>query len=115
MEMPIIKLSLQPVVENAILHGFAGYRNDGSISIRAIRSSACICISVTDNGIGLMPEEIQSIHNALRQYPPPPNMPFFGLYNINWRIRRTYGKKYGLSLDSAVSEYTTVTLTLPLP
>lgn len=113
MRQPIVKLTLQPIVENAVLHGFAGYRNDGVVRIRAEKQESVLLVSITDNGIGLMPEELSTVISTLEQYPPPKNMRFFGLYNVNWRIRRTYGKEYGLSIDSAVCDYTRITLRLP--
>lgn len=113
MQQPVIKLSLQPIVENAVIHGFAGYRNDGVVRIRAEKVDSCLVITVTDNGIGLMPEELEAVVSVLQQYPPPKNMRFFGLYNVNWRIRRTYGKDFGLIIESAVCDYTRITLRLP--
>ncbi|MEA5047475.1 MAG: histidine kinase [Eubacteriales bacterium] len=115
LQQPVIKLSLQPIVENAVLHGFAGYRNDGVIQIRAERADSVLIVTITDNGIGLMPEELETVASTLEQYPPPENMRFFGLYNVNWRIRRTYGKEYGLSIDSVVCDYTRITLRFPFP
>lgn len=109
----IIKLSIQPIVENAVVHGFDGYRDDGLITMEAGLDKDFFRLTITDNGIGLMPQELESIRQTLRCYPPPADMHFFGLYNVNWRIRRTYGERYGLEIDSAVSEYTKVTLLMP--
>ena len=109
----IIKLSIQPIVENAVVHGFDGYRDDGLIIMDANLDKDFFRLTITDNGIGLMPQELSAIRQTLRCYPPPADMHFFGLYNVNWRIRRTYGERYGLEIDSAVSEYTKVTLLMP--
>lgn len=109
----IIKLSIQPIVENAVVHGFDGYRDDGLITMEASLDKDFFRLTITDNGIGLMPQELEPIRQTLRCYPPPADMHFFGLYNVNWRLRRTYGERYGLEIDSAVSEYTKVTRLMP--
>ena len=113
MEAQIIKLSLQPLVENAIIHGFSGYRDNGRIVLRAVRQAELLVISVTDNGIGMTEDELSDLRKNLEIYPPPDNMKSFGLYNINWRIKKTYGDSYALNVESSLCEYTTITLTFP--
>ena len=95
------------------MHGFDGYCDDGLITMDASLDKDFFRLTITDNGIGLMPQELESIRQTLRCYPPPADMHFFGLYNVNWRLRRTYGERYGLEIDGAVSEYTKVTLLMP--
>ena len=113
LEAQIIKLSLQPLVENAVIHGFSGYRDNGRIVLRAVRQADLLVISVTDNGIGMTEEELSDLRRSLEIYPPPDNMKSFGLYNINWRIKKTYGDSYALRVESSLCEYTTITLTFP--
>lgn len=110
---PIIKLILQPIVENSIIHGFSGYRNDGTIKINVVLNYGVLELTVTDNGIGLLPDKIDAINSYLHLYPPPQNICSFGLYNVHRRIIQTYGESFGVRIDSAISEYTCVTLTLP--
>ena len=110
---PIIKLLLQPIVENAIIHGFAGYRDDGTIHIKAVQIDDLLEIVVTDNGIGILPEEIEEIQRILKQNIKEKQGRCFGLYNINRRIVQTYGADYGLSIESEISEYTTVRIRIP--
>lgn len=108
----LIKLSIQPLVENAIIHGFSGYRNDGLITIQAREEQDCVCIHVTDNGIGFLPDEISEIQHILSLTVLPKDFHHFGLFNINRRIVQTYGPQYGLQLDSEIGVYSTVTMRL---
>jgi len=109
----IVKLSLQPMVENAILHGFPYFRDDGVISIRASLSGGCLDLTVEDNGIGLSPEECAAINESLSTYPPMPNQRHFGLYNVNRRIKNLFGDEYGVAIDSMLGDFTRVRMTLP--
>lgn len=110
---PIMKLLLQPIVENAVLHGVAGYRDDGTIHIEALRQDNVLEISVTDNGIGIQQEALEEIRAMLRADRKEQRQHSFGLYNINQRIVQTCGPDYGLSIESEISEYTTVRIRLP--
>lgn len=113
LDFPVIKLTLQPLVENAYLHGFSGYRDDGTIIIRAKIENRLLTLSVEDNGIGMLPEEVTEINDRLRKNTIPEKSRSVGLYNVNRRIIHEYGKEYGVTLDSAVSEYTVVTVKIP--
>lgn len=112
-EQPIIKLTLQPLVENAIIHGFAGYRTDGTIWISARQKDANILIDVTDNGIGMTDEEVEQINNVLTMAIKPDAFHHFGLFNVNRRIVQTYGAGYGLRVESQISASTTIRISLP--
>ena len=113
LRQPIPKLSLQPLVENSVTHGFAGYCDDGVISIRAyIDGDACFII-VQDNGIGMEPEEMERLQAVLKLPACPKEHRHFGLYNIHRRITQNYGEKYGLTIESELSEYTRITVRLP--
>ena len=111
---PIVKLTLQPIIENAILHGFAGYKDsDGSIVISASHTDKTLKIVVKDNGIGFLPDDLQKLNDSLRIYPPPMDLKTFGLYNVNRRLVQTYGEAYGICVESEVTVYTAVTLNMP--
>lgn len=112
-DYPVMKLLLQPIVENAIIHGFAGYRDDGTIHIEAVQTENLLEIAVTDNGIGILPDEIEEIQRILQQNIKEKQGRCFGLYNINRRIVQTYGADYGLNIESEISEYTTVRIRIP--
>lgn len=112
-EYPILKLSVQPLVENAVVHGFAGYRDDGCIDIRARETDDCMQIEVTDNGIGLLPEEVEAVNQTMLLSGLPDGARHFAMFNINRRIIQTYGADYGISIESEVSVGTTITMRLP--
>lgn len=112
-EYKIIKLTLQPMVENAIMHGFSGYRDDGVLNIGAKVNGNIMMIWVKDNGIGILPDELLQINEMLNTYPPVPGQKHFGLYNVNRRIKNIFGDEYGVYLESEVGDYTKTVITIP--
>ena len=111
----IMKLTIQPLVENAVVHGFAGYRDDGKVWVTAKRQENKVVISVEDNGIGMEPDEIQRMTDVLALPVCPKEHKHFGLYNIHRRIVQKYGEGYGLVIESEISVFTRITILLPLP
>lgn len=109
----IIKQTLQPLVENAVVHGFSGYRDDGTISISAKHQDNCVQLQITDNGIGILPEEVEELNRILQLPVLPENFPHFGVFNINRRIIQTYGNEYGIFVESEVGLYTTIHMKIP--
>jgi len=112
----VLRLTLQPLVENAVIHGFSDWRDDGVITVTATpdETGTRLSMTVRDNGIGILPEDLRSLNDLLQTYPPKNNSTHYGLYNIHQRLRNKYGKGFGLTLDSQVGEYTTMTLTYPI-
>lgn len=105
----IPKLSLQPIVENSILHGVAE-REDGFIKLTAALEGGCLILSVYDNGCGI-PKDILDWLNAEEK---PMLKGHMGLFNVNQIIRYHYGKNYGLFGESASQEYSCVRVRLPI-
>ena len=110
---PIMKLTLQPIVENAVIHGLDGYRTDGIISISAERDGRLLRIRVRDNGIGIEPDELEALRRSLLANPSENTGRSFGLYCINRSLCQAGGAECGLTIESEVSEYTIVTATMP--
>ena len=107
-EMPILKLTLQPLVENAIYHGLK-YKDDvGTIAITGRVKDNHIEICVKDNGIGVKEEELERIL-ALKNSPDN----HFGIYSVDHRIKLFFGKEYGLEFDSQYDIGTEIKITLP--
>ena len=100
----VLKLILQPIVENCIKHGFAGKEDVGTIDITAYSRGDDIIIEVSDNGCGFEVEEDFWLK------PKKQVSGGYGLYNVNERIRLEYGDGYGLTVKSVVGEGTTVTV-----
>ena len=89
------KMILQPIVENAILHGLEGVP-DSVIQVCAEQDGGDLLITVTDNGHGLPPEMIG--HPYKRESAPTGH--HLGLYNVDTILKKHYGARYGLYLDS---------------
>lgn len=107
----ILKLILQPVVENAIIHGFSGRLESGLISIRVCRHDTRLAIDVSDNGNGMSEERIQLI---LRGEEKPSNTFLrVGIKNIIDRLTLQYGNDAGFSIASSPGCGTTVHITFP--
>lgn len=114
-EYIIPKITLQPLVENALYHGIKNKRGRGLISVTGIIAPEddCIYIRVEDNGIGITPERLKVINDKIGNVVQDENE-VYGLYNVNERIRLTFGREYGIKVESEYGEGTSVTVKLPL-
>jgi two-component system, sensor histidine kinase YesM len=114
-ENTILKLILQPLVENALYHGIKNKRRGGTISVRARRKGRDeVLLEVEDNGIGFMPEKLAQVRSELEDDSGDIKLESgFALGNVNKRIRLYYGEPYGLSVQSKYSVGTRVTLVIP--
>lgn len=114
----ILKLTLQPLVENALYHGIKNKRSGGLITIHARRAeNDRVLLEIEDNGVGFTPYRLSRIKAAMDD-DSTEDFSFkesgFGLENVNKRIKLYYGKEYGLSVQSRFQEGTRVTVTIPL-
>jgi two-component system sensor histidine kinase YesM len=113
-EKIILKLLLQPLVENALYHGIKNKRGQGTIRVRGWQKSGCLCFSVSDNGIGITGEQLENIRAQLREAPAPDaQTPIYGLYNVSRRLELYYGCQDLLEINSVYREGAVVTLTIP--
>jgi two-component system sensor histidine kinase YesM len=104
------KMILQPLVENAILHGLEG-RENGYICVYASQTAGRLLkIAVSDDGCG-MPQDIVDWINS---HFPEKRKGHVGLYNVIQILKLYYGQEYGLSAEVIPGEGTTITITLPL-
>lgn len=115
LEYPIIKLLLQPIVENAVLHGLElAPEREGIVLIRVCREADLCRIDICDNGLGMPPEKLDALRKSIRQrYAETTGAVHIGLRNVNERIRLYYGDAYGLTIDSEAQRGTCVHITLP--
>lgn len=105
---------LQPVVENAIKHGFSGNEKTGRIHITSGRYDKGIFLRVTDSGVGLTQARQADIAQALKNRKPISNTRGgIGLANVHARLQMFYGPEAGLTLESVAGEGTVCTLWLP--
>jgi two-component system sensor histidine kinase YesM len=108
----ILKLLLQPIVENSILHGMSGVFDKLLIHIEAKQADLSLIITITDNGVGMTPEQITSVLQEKESQGNTYNR--IGLYNVHQRIRLNHGDKYGITITSTLGQGTTVALELPI-
>lgn len=106
LEFQTLNLILQPLAENAIVHGIDRKRNDrGKITITGRKEKETIILTVEDNGVGMEMEKAQTILNG--------NSNGYGVKNVNSRIHLQYGEMYGLLIVSEPSIGTKVTVCIP--
>lgn len=109
----IIKLTLQPLVENSIFSGIEPSGKPGLIKIHIYSQEQILYISIRDNGIGISEENIARLltdtSRVTKNY-----MSGIGLPNVDRRIKLVYGQEYGIKIDSELGVYTCVTVSLPL-
>lgn len=106
----IPKLSIQPVVENCIVHGFRGLERPGQIDIRIWEDVDGIRCTVRDNGVGFHAE---GYFERIKVLPPDAKRGHIALYNIQQRIRMLCGPQYGLDIHSVPGQGTTVMILFP--
>ena len=107
----IIKLSLQPVVENSIYHGLKNVRRQGKIWIFAHKAEGGEThLCVVDNGKGMTDEEIAEVLGPKKENADPRG---FGLYSVDQRLKLCYGDEYGVSIESRPGYWTKVHIRVP--
>lgn len=109
LEQTVFKIMLQPIVENAILHGIREREDEkGTIWIRARIKADTLVISIADNGVGMQNEKIESLLSTSIEHSG------YGVWNIHERIRLAHGDYFGLRFMSKIGKGTVVIITLPL-
>ena len=114
-EVQIPRMLLQPLVENAILHGFQS-REGGAIHIFCESQPEGILLRVADNGCGMDEETLQALQARLQSQPGDDmaqGLSHVALPNIQKRIQANFGPAYGVRIESRQGKGTTVTVTLP--
>ncbi len=106
----VIKLILQPIVENALIHGISETEENGAITIDARVKEADLVFTISDNGYGILPEQIAAIKASFADKDIHTGV---GLTNVYRRIRLYYGEKADLSIQSVPDEGTTIQIRIP--
>lgn len=114
LEYQLIKLILQPLVENAIYHGIKEKRGNGKILITGKIEGDMLCFTVSDNGKGMEEEVLNKINKMLTKSGENKIEIGYGIFNVNERIRIIYGEEYGLKYKSVYGEGTIVELRHPI-
>ncbi|MCG7376248.1 histidine kinase [Paenibacillus sp. ACRSA] len=98
--LPLMPLIIQPVVENAIQHGIEGQQGANRVNIDVKQAEEVILIRVSDDGKGLTPDEIKKLETQLDSDTPPEGTRGVGLWNVNRRLKNTYGDRSGLAFST---------------
>jgi two-component system, sensor histidine kinase YesM len=114
LDYQLIKLILQPLVENAIYHGIKEKRGNGKILITGKIEGNMLCFTVSDNGKGMEEEVLNKINKMLTKSGESKIEIGYGIFNVNERIRIIYGEEYGLKYKSVYGEGTIVELRHPI-
>ncbi|MBR2402304.1 MAG: sensor histidine kinase [Lachnospiraceae bacterium] len=104
----IPRLTLQPLIENAIYHGLKYKGNRGTIRVEARVAEEKVIIKVTDDGIGIQEEKLKEIRRFAEKAEK-----HFGLYSVNHRLLLYYGENSGLQIESKYEEGTCITIEIP--
>jgi two-component system sensor histidine kinase YesM len=104
----ILKFTLQPIVENSIIHG---HRQQLRIVITGDEQEEFILLRITDNGIGVSEEKLREIQISMQQ--PHAKFSGIGIHNVHERIRRYYGDHYGIEMTSEPDNGTVTTIRIP--
>lgn len=109
----LLKMLVQPIVENAILHGLSDMTNDeGRIKVTFARLNDDLLVEVEDNGVGIEEDRIQKLLNE--DFQNRRGFTGMGIKNIDQRIKLNHGEEYGMTIESVVGQYTLFSLHLPI-
>jgi len=109
MDAMVPRLSIQPLVENAVKHGITEKIGNGVVTVKAEQVGQEIYITVADDGVGIQPERLQEVLK-----PGVGSGNGVGMANVHERLIGLYGEKYGLRIESEPGVGTKVTMHLPL-
>lgn len=116
LDCTMLKLILQPLVENALYHGIKNKRGGGAITVRGrALDGETLLFEVEDDGIGFEPDRLATLQRELAEATDiqPAGEAGFGIYNVNSRLKLYYGNEYGLTLESCHTAGTRIRVRLP--
>lgn len=111
MDLPVIRLFLQPLVENAVFHGLETSVDPGSVSVDISRNGDLLEFVVQDNGCGMDPETLRKVRDSVGNPGPATGI---GINNIVQRLRLFYGEEYTLTIDSETGKGTRIRIQVPV-
>lgn len=109
----IVKLTLQPLVENAIFSGIEPSGKSGTIQINIYASDGILYLLVRDDGVGISPDKVGKLLMDTERVKGP-WMSSIGIANVDRRIKLTYGEAFGLAVSSELGKFTEITIKIPL-
>ncbi|NIK76569.1 two-component system sensor histidine kinase YesM [Paenibacillus castaneae] len=114
MDQEVIKIMLQPIIENCLVHGIESINGIGRIVISARNEEECFVLKVWDNGAGIDQNRVEEIQSRLAAGPSEPPPERIGVKNVHDRIKLQYGEPFGICLSSKPNEGTKVEYVLPI-
>lgn len=116
LDCQVLKFMLQPLVENAIEHGFAETGGEGMIVIGAEKKEKVLLLYVEDNGSGITKEKMERLMNGLRQAESRKELykNHVGVANVHRRLKVHFGEAYGVEIESVPGEFTCIYLNMPV-
>lgn len=108
----ILKLTMQPIIENSLYHGIKMLRSRGKITVTGEIINEILCFHVIDNGIGMDEQKLNALREEIEK-PGSKQSSGFGLANVNKRIKLNYGNNYGLDIQSEKGKGTDITIKIP--
>jgi len=115
LDCKIVKLSLQPIVENAVIHGLRAKRYIGTILIQGKFIEDTAIISITDDGVGMTRAEIECLNKSLREEIDDADDSHIGLRNVHKRFVLLFGESYGITIQQPVTQDSGLTVLLKFP
>ncbi len=109
-QVEVLKFLLQPLIENALIHGLAPSEHPGEITVSAVSEGEHLLVTVADNGVGMNEETVERLVRGLSASPTDR----LGVRSVQERIQLHYGTNYGLSIRSEPGVGTSITVRVPL-
>ena len=108
--IPLIKLVLQPIIENAIYHGLKYKESKGLLIVKGFMKDGNAVLQVIDDGVGMDEETLAQIYDKHKVNYHSNGV---GVYNVQKRLKLYYGEDYGITYTSELGKGTTATITIP--
>jgi two-component system, sensor histidine kinase YesM len=119
-DQEVLKMSLQPIIENAVKHGIIPneQKSKGMLRVSASYSDDYVTIEITDNGAGMSEKQCDLLNQSIQSgqenhHPESKSGSGIGIHNVNERIQLYYGKEHGVFITSVEGEFTMVTIKMP--
>lgn len=113
LNLQVMKMLLQPIIENAIFHGLEPREDYGTLFIGASIKEQQLVLTIIDDGVGIERSKLAELHSQLKS-PVYDTSLHVGLINTHARIQLQYGMDYGLEIDSTLGDGTVITMRLPV-
>lgn len=114
LNLKTVKFILQPIVENAVIHGYDKDREEIQIRVYGFTEEDSLKIYVEDDGVGISPHVIRQFEASRKERGKESKLTGIGIKNVDEYIRITFGSEYGLTIENLKSRGTAVLFTLPV-